>query len=266
MKLAFLGAGAMGGALVRGVIRAGYCPADEVIIYDPDARRASELSAETGCSVAASAEDAASAAEMIVVCVKPGMVPGLLKEISGLVRGGQVVVSIAAAVKIHSLEEALPKGVAVVRVMPNTPALIGRGAAGVAAGTHASKEQLGQCVRLLEAVGIAVVVDEKLMDAVTGLSGSGPAFVYTVIEALADGGVASGLPRDVAVKLAAQTVAGAAEMVAQSGQHPAVLRDQVTTPGGTTIAGLVELERAGLPSALIAAVQAAAKRSAELGS
>ncbi|MCC6484230.1 MAG: pyrroline-5-carboxylate reductase [Armatimonadetes bacterium] len=255
----------MGSALARGVIASGFCQAADVFAYDSDRSRSEKLSRETGCRVCASAPDAASEADVVVVCVKPAVVTGVLKEISPAVTPARIVISIAAAVKLETLEGALPAGTPVVRVMPNTPALVGRGAAGLAAGKSVSPAQIEQCVRLLESVGVAVAVDEKLMDAITGLSGSGPAFVYSVIEALADGGVANGLPRDVALKLAAQTVAGAAEMVLKSGQHPAVLRDQVTTPGGTTIAGLVELERAGLPSALIAAVQAATKRSAELG-
>lgn len=265
MKLAFLGVGAMGSALAKGVVSSGFRAPADVVIYDPDGARLSETAGATGFAAAASARDAAGFADAVVVCVKPPLVEALLKEISDVLGPGKLVISIAAGIKIERMHACLREGVGVIRVMPNTPAQVSRGASALALGRNVSAEHRDMAVGLFESVGLAVVVDEKLMDAVTGLSGSGPAFVYTVIEALADAGVSVGLTRDVAIRLAAQTVSGAASMVIETGKHPAVLRDQVTSPAGTTIAGCAELERQGLRAALIGAVQAAAARSAELG-
>ena len=189
---------------------------------------------------------------------------GLLEEVAPLVGAKHLVVSIAAGVTLKSLAEQLGDR-RLVRVMPNTPCLVGASASGYSAGAAASKEDVALVGRLLNAVGKAFALPEHLLDAVTGLSGSGPAFVYTVIEAMTDGGVHVGLPRDVAIALAAQTVLGAARMVLETGQHPMVLKDAVASPGGTTIAGLHALERGGLRAALMNAVEAATKRSQELG-
>ena len=179
---------------------------------------------------------------------------------------GKLFISIAAGVTITAIEEALGSDARVIRVMPNTPALIGQGASAYALGTHATASDSELAASLLASVGTVAEVPEKLLDAVTGLSGSGPAYVYTIIEALADGGVLCGLPKDKAVQLAAQTVAGAANMVLSTGEHPAALRDQVTSPGGTTIAGLQTIEAGNLRATLIDAVEAACSRSKQLGS
>jgi pyrroline-5-carboxylate reductase len=188
-----------------------------------------------------------------------------LSTVSGSIRGDALVVSIAAGVTLARLEAALPDGQRVIRVMPNTPCLIGKGASGFALGTHATKSDAKTVESLLSAVGAAFEVPEKLLDAVTGLSGSGPAFVYSMIEALTEGGAAEGLPPELAGELAARTVAGAAEMVLQTKESPAVLRDRVTSPGGTTVAGLGVLRERGFKDAVSEAVKAATRRSAELG-
>jgi pyrroline-5-carboxylate reductase len=187
-----------------------------------------------------------------------------MAELEGKIAAGQLVVSIVAGLRLADLARGLGPEIRLVRVMPNTPCLVGRGASGYCLGERATAED-GRLVRqLFESVGIAVEVEEKLLDAVTGLSGSGPAFVYVMIEALSDGGVRMGLPRQVATALAAQTVLGAAAMVIATGEHPGVLKDRVASPGGTTIAGLQALEAGGLRAALMAAVEAAARRSSEL--
>lgn len=264
MKIAFLGTGAMGGALARGVVAAGFCRSEDVLTFDTDAEKLEAVSREMGAQPCQSAAEAAAGAEIVVLCVKPAVVASVLDDISPRMDAGKLLISIAAGVTIETIESHLLTTVAVIRVMPNTPAMAGEGAAALALGSSATGEHRDLAVRMLESVGVAVVVEEKLMDAVTGLSGSGPAFIYTVIEAMADAGVSMGLTRDIALKLAAQTCLGAATLVRDTGKHPAVLRDQVTSPGGTTIAGCAELERSGLRAALINAVQAAARRSKEL--
>ncbi|MBC8125803.1 MAG: pyrroline-5-carboxylate reductase, partial [Gloeobacteraceae cyanobacterium ES-bin-144] len=189
-----------------------------------------------------------------------------LHAISQVTTGKPVlVISIAAGITVAALETAAASQIRVIRAMPNTPALVGKGAAGYCIGTRATAEDAETARVILGSVGLAVAVPERLMDAVTGLSGSGPAYIYLVIEAMADGGVRQGLPREDALRLAAQTVLGAAAMVLETGKHPAVLKDMVTSPGGTTIAGLAELERRGLRAALIEAVVAASQRATELG-
>ncbi len=199
--------------------------------------------------------------EMVLVCVKPGDVLGAM---AGLDLSGRLVVSVVAGLTLAELQRLAGPGARVVRVMPNTPALVGKGAAAYAAGENLVPADFENVEKLFRSVGEVVRVKEGLMDVVTGLSGSGPAYGYMVIEALADGGVLMGLPREMALRLAAQTVAGAAEMVLRTGEHPGVLRDRVASPGGTTIAGMEALEKGALRSALIAAVRAASERSKEL--
>jgi pyrroline-5-carboxylate reductase len=203
--------------------------------------------------------------DILVLAVKPQAVAGLLDEIGKEVTPRHLVISIAAGVTVKQIAEKLRPGTRIIRVMPNTPALVAAGAAGIAAGPSATHDDVALAERLFNAVGTAVVVPEHQLDAVTGLSGSGPAFVFVLIEALADGGVRMGLPRDVAQTLAAQTVAGAGFMVLETGQHPAALKDAVASPGGTTIAGLHALERAGFRAAAMDAVEAATRRAGELG-
>jgi pyrroline-5-carboxylate reductase len=215
------------------------------------------------CITGTPAEVAASS-DVIILAVKPGDMQALCAALAE-VKGSRLYLSIAAGVSLAQLETWLGGKQRVIRSMPNTPALVGVGAAAFARGRQANAKDVALATKILGAVGTADEVSEKLLDAVTGLSGSGPAYVYTVIEALADGGVLMGLPRAAAVRLAAQTVAGAAEMVLLSGKHPAALRDEVTSPGGTTIAGLEKLEQHGLRNALMQAVRAATEKSKALG-
>lgn len=263
-QVAFIGTGAMGSALARGIVASGACDPAHLKLYDVDSGKAASLASEIGATSSSSAADAIKGASVVFVAVKPKDVVSLLAEISATISSNTIVAVIAAGVSTTAIQNALSNDVAVARIMPNTPALVGEGAAGVCFTKQSSPSQRDAVLRLLRATGLAVEVDESLMNAVTGLSGSGPAFVYTFIEALADAGVSSGLSRSDALKLAAQTVLGAARMVIDSGSHPAQLRDQVTSPGGTTIAGCAELERSGFRAAVINAVQAATKRAGEL--
>ena len=264
MKIAFLGAGAMGTALMRGLIAAQvYAPA-EITAYDVNAARVRELASELGINAADSPADAAQDADVLLAAVKPQVMFEALAPLRDKLTPRHTLISIAPGISTAQLEAAFSQAVPVLRVMPNTPSLVGMGAAAMASGAHATDEHRALGRRIFSAVGLAVDVDEKLLDAVTGLSGSGPAYVYIFIEALSDAGVRVGLPRDVATQLAAQTVLGAAQMVLETGTHPGALKDQVTSPGGTTIAGLHELERNGFRGAVMDAVQAATQRACEL--
>ncbi len=241
-------------------------PADAIVASDPseESRRVFEHEVP-GANVAD--ENVAKVAESNVVflAVKPQQIDEALAALRGRIRDNVLVVSIAAGVTLKRIAGVLPAGQRIVRVMPNTPCLIGRGASGFSLGEHATKADGKLVATLLSAVGTAYEVPEELLDAVTGLSGSGPAFVYSMIEALAAGGMAAGLPAELAEELAIRTAAGAAEMVLQTGEKPAVLRERVTSPGGTTLAGLGVLTERGFKDAVVEAVQAAARRSAELG-
>jgi len=262
--LACIGVGAMGEALVRGILRAGLVPREQVWVTDADQDKLVRVAQEHGVHAATNPE-AARLADTVIVAVKPHLVAPVLREIGPALKSGACVISIAAGVPLRVIEGNLPPGTPAIRAMPNTPCLIGQGAIALAPGRHASAEQVAEAQRLFGALGLTVIVDESHMDAVTGLSGSGPAYVYLFIEALADGGVLAGLPRDVALRLAAQTVAGAARMVLETGRHPGALKDMVTSPAGTTIAGVSVLEDRGFRGATMRAVQAASARSAELG-
>ena len=256
----------MGTALIQGAIRAGVVAAGDVVGCDPYEKSREAFALATGAKVTATVAEVAAACEVILLCTKPLDVAGALADAAKMAAGGsRLVISIAAGVTLAALEAAAAENFRVIRAMPNTPALVGQGAAGYCLGTRASAADGAVAQSLLGAVGLAVEVPERLMDAVTGLSGSGPAYIYLVIEAMADGGVRAGIPRADAIRLAAQTVLGSAAMVLETGEHPAVLKDMVTSPGGTTIAGLAALERHGLRSALIEAVTAAAQCATELG-
>lgn len=256
----------MGTALIQGAIRAGVVAAGDVVGCDPYEKSREAFALATGAKVTATVAEVAAACEVILLCTKPLDVAGALADAAKMAADEpRLVISIAAGVTLAALEAAAAENFRVIRAMPNTPALVGQGAAGYCLGTRASAADGAVAQSLLGAVGLAVEVPERLMDAVTGLSGSGPAYIYLVIEAMADGGVRAGIPRADAIRLAAQTVLGSAAMVLETGEHPAVLKDMVTSPGGTTIAGLAALERHGLRSALIEAVTAAAQRATELG-
>lgn len=260
----FIGSGRMASALVRGMIRAGVATPDRVVASDPYPAARDQLAREAGVVVHATNAPVIEAADMVVLAVKPQGMASVLAEIAPLLGPRHLVVSIAAGVSIATMARTLGESTRLIRVMPNTPALLGEGASAFALGPAATEADAEAVRVFLESVGRAVRVPEPQLDAVTGLSGSGPAFVYMIVEALSDGGVRAGLPRDVATTLAAQTVLGAARMVLETGLHPGALKDQVTSPGGTTIAGVQVLERAALRGALIDAVEAAARRSAEL--
>ncbi len=264
-KIAFLGGGNMAEALIKGMLAAGVARAEQLIANDVSTERLELLSRNYGIVVQKSQKDAVSRADIVILSVKPQVIDAVLVKIAPVADRSKLVVSIAAGVTVERIEKVLRGGPRVVRVMPNTPALVLAGAAGLAAGSSATDEDLALARQIFGAVGRAVVVDEKLLDAVTGLSGSGPAYVFTIIEALADAGVKAGLPRAMALELSAQTVYGAAKMVLETGEHPGKLRDMVTSPGGTTIAGLHELEKGKLRATLMNAVEAAALRSKELG-
>ncbi|HEX9995879.1 MAG TPA: pyrroline-5-carboxylate reductase [Abditibacterium sp.] len=264
-SLAFLGAGAMGEALTRGLLRAGVYSPEHIVLFDVDAPRVEKLAGSLGVRYAASPLEAVQGAEAILVAVKPQIIEKALEPLRDAVSPAQTVISIAAGVSTARLEACFSQDVPVVRVMPNTSALVGAAASAICAGTFAQSENLALAKTIFEAVGLAVETDEKLLDAVTGLSGSGPAYVFLFIEALADGGVRAGLPRDVALKLAAQTVMGSAQMQIETMEHPGVLKDRVASPGGTTIAGVHALENGGFRGSVMDAVLAATERSQELG-
>lgn len=256
----------MGTALIQGAIRAGVVAAADVIGCDPYEKSRESFAAATGAKVTLSVTELAAHSEVILLCTKPLDLAAALTDAAKMAAGApRLVISIAAGVTLAALEASVSENFRIIRAMPNTPALVGHGAAGYCLGTRATPADAATAQALLGAVGLAIQVPERLMDAVTGLSGSGPAYIYLVIEALADGGVRAGIPRADAVRLAAQTVLGSAAMVLETGEHPAVLKDMVTSPGGTTIAGLAVLERQGVRSALIEAVHAAVERAAELG-
>ncbi len=254
----------MATALIKGMLRSGLAPIEALCASDPLREAREVLASETGVAVFDANRPVAERSDVLVLAVKPQHMQQALDELRAALTSNHLIVSVAAGVTIVSIRERLGGDARVVRVMPNTPALIGEGASAYALGPRVGPEDDGVVRAFLSSVGVAVSVPEPLLDAVTGLSGSGPAFVYVIIEALSDGGVRAGLPRDVATLLAAQTVAGAARMVRETGLHPGVLKDQVASPGGTTIAGLHALERGGVRGALIDAVLAATKRSIEL--
>ena len=262
--VACIGVGAMGEALIAGMLQAELVDRRHVFVADADETRLNHV-ASTHLVQAGSNQDVAARARTIVIAVKPVFVPAILREIGDVLRPDACVISIAAGVPLSTIEGNLPSGTAAIRAMPNTPCLVRHGAIALSGGSHATDAHMARARTLFEAVGMTVTVTENLMDAVTGLSGSGPAYVYMFIEALADGGVHAGLPRDVALRLAAQTVLGAAKMVLDTGRHPGELKDMVTSPAGTTIAGVKVLEDRGLRAACMQAVDAAASRSGRLG-
>jgi pyrroline-5-carboxylate reductase len=262
--LGFIGAGQMARALARGFVAAGLIEASQITAYDPmPAAIADFRNLVSGCNVAASNRQVVERSSVVLLAVKPQMVPSVAAELHGQL-GDKLLISIAAGVRLKTLAEAFGTS-RLIRVMPNMPALVGCSASGYSLGAGVSSDDGQAAQRFFGAVGRAVAVDEKLLDAVTGLSGSGPAFVFVMIEALADGGVRMGLPRAVALELAAQTCKGAAEMVLTTGEHPATLKDRVASPGGTTIAGLQALETGAVRAALMGAVEAATRRATELG-
>jgi pyrroline-5-carboxylate reductase len=264
-RIGFLGAGRMASALGRGWVAAGLVTPDRVLASDPLPQARQSFTQDAGARAVSENLAVVRESDVLVVAVKPQTMTALLAEIRPAVTERHLVVSIAAGITLRQLSEGLGPTRRLIRVMPNTPCLVGASASGYAPGENATADDVRLVDRLLNSVGRAFRVSEGLLDAVTGLSGSGPAFVYVMIEALSDGGVRVGLPRDVATALAAQTVLGSAKMVLETGSHPGVLKDMVASPGGTTIAGLHALERGSVRAALMDAVEAATRRSAELG-
>jgi pyrroline-5-carboxylate reductase len=261
---AIFGAGVMGETLLSGLLRSGRAVGD-LVITERRPERAEELIGKYGIRVADNIE-AADAADTIVLVVKPQDMGSLLDEIAERVRPGNVVVSLAAGITTDFLESRLPEGSSVVRVMPNTPALVDQGMAAISAGRHCTPEHLAEARALLESCGKVVEVPEKMQDAVTAISGSGPAYIFYVVEAMIEAGVVLGMPRATATELVVQTLYGAATMIRETGQHPTVLREQVTSPGGTTAAALRQLDDHKVRAAFITAMEAAAARSKELAS
>jgi len=264
-SIGFVGAGNMAEAMIRGLVRGGHVAADKIAASGPRRERLDELAKQYGIQTTTDNRDVARKCGLVVLSVKPQIADKVLREIGDELHEGTLVVSICAGIDTAAIEEAVAPGVRVVRAMPNTPALVGAGATAIAAGKLASESDVATARALFDAVGITVVLDEGHLDAVTGLSGSGPAYIFLILEALADAGVKVGLSRRNAQRLAAQTVMGSAKLLLETDEHPGKLKDMVTSPGGTAIAGLHTLEEGGLRTTLINAVETATKRARELG-
>lgn len=264
IKLGVIGGGVMAEAIVSRLIAQGNISAEGVLVSEPLPQRGDYLRETYGVKVTTSNQEVAKTNDLLLLAVKPQIVDRVAEDLRDAVRRDQLIVSILAGVSLKRLQRAFPP-VSLIRAMPNTPATVGAGVTAIAPTEQVTSSQLEQAKSIFAAVGEVVEVPESLMDAVTGLSGSGPAYVAIMVEALADGGVAAGLPRAIASQLALDTVLGTARLIKDSKLHPAELKDRVTSPGGTTIAGIAALEKSGFRAALIEAVKAATKRSQELG-
>lgn len=262
--IAVIGAGHMAGAMIGGMIKSKLVPAKSIVAARRNPEALSALQKKWGVRATSDNKKAVAGADIVILAVKPQMAKKVMEELAGHVTKDQLVISVMAGITTASISKALRVDGPVVRAMPNTPCLVDAGATAVAAGAHAGERELGLAEAVFGAIGLVVTLPESALDAVTGLSGSGPVYIYMVIEAMIDGGVKMGIPRSVAAKLAAQTVYGAAKLVLESGKHPAMLKDEVTTPGGTAITAIHVLESKGLRSVLIDGVEAATKRSQEL--
>ncbi len=263
--IGFLGTGNMAEALIKGLLAVGAVEPGQVHGSEPRRERCDEMAKRYGIHVTTHNLDVVRHAEIVVLSVKPQILPAVLDEVAAHLKPQVLIISIAAGMPIAAIEARLPQGTRVVRTMPNTPALVGAGATAISGGAHAREDDLEVAKKIFEAVGKAVILDEEQLDAVTGLSGSGPAYVFLIIEALSDAGVKMGLSRYNALALAAQTVLGSAKLLLETNEHPGRLKDMVTSPGGTAIAGIATLEAGGLRTTLINAVEAATRRSRELG-
>ncbi|MBP7331810.1 MAG: pyrroline-5-carboxylate reductase [Firmicutes bacterium] len=263
-KIGFIGGGAMCEALVTGLFRAGLVAPSQVYISDVSEQRREQLGQKLGVNTMADNCAVTGAADIVIISVKPHVAAVVFKEIAAVARPEQIFISIAAGVTISQIESCLAGPIPVIRVMPNTPCLVGEGASAVSAGRYAGEDSVKAAMAIFNAAGKAVEVPESLLDCVTGLSGSGPAYMYLILESLADGAVRLGLPANIAGELAAQTMLGAAKMVLETKEHPAKLKNMVTTPGGTTAAGLFALEEGALRSVLMKAVAGATRRSREM--
>lgn len=264
-KIGVIGAGKIGSAILRGVIRAGLVPKEKIIASDVSDALRQSVAKELGIKVTADNGEVCDFANIVILAVKPQILDPVVKKIAKRLVKNKLVVSVAAGVPVARIEANLTRGARVVRVMPNIPCVVGAGVSCYAAGTHATATDAEKVALILDSFGIALAVEEKYLDAVTGLSGSGPAYVFVLIDALADGGVEVGLPREVALKLALHTVHGAAKLAIESGKHVGQLKDEVASPGGTTIAGLYALEQGGFRGTVMDAVVHATRRSQDLG-
>lgn len=265
ITIGFIGTGKMGEALIKGIINAGLVLPDKICASDIDEKKLESLEAEQGITVSCDNKKTLEQSDVIILAIKPQIIRYVLQGIKNSVIKKHLFISIAAGVTIDSIADVLPGGTRIVRVMPNICATVSQAASAICPGDAATQSDVETACKIFNVVGGTVVVDEHLMDAVTGLSGSGPAFVFMIIEAMADGGVHQGLDRATAMKLAAQTVLGAAKMTLETGMHPGALKDMVTSPAGTTISGIEVLERNGVRAAMMSAVIAASERSKELG-
>lgn len=265
-RIGFIGAGLMAEALIGGLINSGMITANLITASDISDRRLQEISSRYGVHVTTDNMDVVKGAPIVVLAIKPQHADDVLAQLRATMTSNHLVISMMAGVSTEKIRAAFDTDVRVIRVMPNIATLVQEAASAIALGASATRENAQIAELMFSTVGLVATVEEELMDAVTGLSGSGPAYIFTVIESLADGGVAEGLPRDIALKLAAQTVLGAAKLVLSSGEHPAILRDRVTSPAGTTAEGLLVLEECAVRGAFASAVRASAARSGQLGS
>lgn len=263
-RVAIIGGGVMGGTIVTALRVAGW-PQERIVVAERESNRAGALAEGHGVEVTSEVAEAAAEADVVVIAVKPQDTAATLEAIAPVYASGALVLTVAAGLPASFYEDRLPEGAPVVRCMPNTPSIVARGASALAAGTHATDEHLGLARAILQATGLLVTVEESQLDAVTAVSGSGPAYFYAVVEALTEAGVAQGLDRALATQLAAQTFVGAAHLLMESGDTPQTLRKRVSSPGGTTIAALEAMEHAGLQGVISAGANAAAARSKELG-
>ena len=264
IKIGFIGAGVMGKAIINGLLKSNFVTRDNIIASEITEELAKKVSDETGIKVISNNRELVKASDVIILSTKPFIIKDVLEEIRENLTGEKILVSIAAGINTSFMEEIIRKETPVIRVMPNTPAVVEEGMSAVSRGKYATDKQVELIMQIFSNVGRCIEVQEKHINAVTGISGSGPAFIYLIIEALADGGVKLGLPKKTAIELAAQTTLGAAKMVLETGKHPSILKDEVTTPGGCTIAGLAVMEDNGVRAALSKTVQETAKTAAEL--
>lgn len=263
LKIGFIGAGTMGKAIIKGLINSGFIPEKNIIASEINEETANRVSQELKIQTLTDNKKLTESSDIIILCAKPFHMKNILEEIKTSLSREKVIVSIAAGIKTSFIEE-IVNNIPVIRVMPNTPAIITEGMTAVCRGKYTTDEQIEFIKQLFSQIGRCIEVQEKQIDAVTGISGSGPAFIYLIIEAIADGGVKLGLPKNIAIELAAQTTLGAAKMVLETGKHPSVLKDEVTTPGGCTIAGLSVMEDHKVRAALSKTVQETAKVASEL--
>jgi len=265
LKIGFIGAGTMGKAIIKGLINSGFITKENISASEVTHELANKAEKEIGIKVFTDNNELVKSSDIIVLSTKPYAVGEVLNDIKNNLTEDKIIISIAAGISTEFIENAINKKISVIRVMPNTPALIGEGMTAICRGKYTTKANISFANKLFSKVGRCIEVQEKLINAVTGISGSGPAFVYLIIEALADGGLKLGLPKKTAIELAAQTLIGASKMVLETGKHPSVLKDEVTTPGGTTIAGLAVMEENKIHSALMKTVEETARVSASLG-